>query len=153
VNNMSDNNEEQPRYIDPNSGAAPQPGGFVASVLPQETAGEDAGEARPDNDPQAAERAEGTEQGNTPDAPAGQPAGDAGADGADGTEDAPTGDSTEEQTEEQAEETEAQAKDYSELLSGGVKDVQDYLKEHPEEKDAVIAAEKQGQNRKTLVES
>lgn len=140
-----DDQKEEPRFIDPNSGAAPQPGGFVASVLPQETAGEDAGAARPDNDPQAAEREAGEDAGNTPDMQ-----GAAGADGADSTEDEQPQGETEGGDEE--EQPEAEAKDYSSVLSGGVKDVQKYLEAHPEEKDAVIAAEKQGKNRSTIVE-
>jgi len=58
----------------------------------------------------------------------------------------------EEPTEPDAEPDEDEG-EYSELLSGTVGDVQDYLEENPDERDAVVAAEKAGQNRKGIVES
>lgn len=87
---MSENNEEQRPYVDPNSGAAPQPGGFASAAPVAVSEG-------------------------------GEPAGG--------------------------------GKDYSELLSGSVKDVQGHIEKNPDEKDAIIAAEKKGENRKGIVEA
>jgi hypothetical protein len=171
--NMSKNEEEidWSTYVDPNSGAAPQPGGFVAhgesSVMP-EPAGSDIPQV-PDNDPEFEAKQEDAspveqegenpnadgqtgeqEPEETPASPAGeqeqgQPAEGEESGSSEGTEDAGTegeGDATEEES----------VKDYSEVLSGTNPEVQKYIDEHPDEKDAVIAAEKAGKNRAGIVE-
>lgn len=48
-------------------------------------------------------------------------------------------------------EGDSEEKDYSDVLSGSIPDVEKYINEHPDEKDAVIAAEKQGQGRKGIL--
>jgi hypothetical protein len=42
--------------------------------------------------------------------------------------------------------------DYAEVLSGTNDDVNDYIGEHPEEREAVLAAEREGQARKGILE-
>ncbi len=93
---MSENESEKP-YVDPNSGAAPQPGGFTAAPVARD---------------------ESADSGTT---------------------------------EESTEESEPQG-EYSELLSGKVEDVQKHIDKNPDQKDAIVAAEKDGQNRKGIVE-
>lgn len=135
----NDKKEELP-YVEPNSGATAQPGGFVAygaeSVMP---AGSDT-PAVPDNDPEfEAKQGEAGKavEGENPNGDGQQ--GDAGSEASA----SPSGDETEAgdntgSTEEN---------DYSELLEGNVPDVQKYLDEHPDEADAVKAAEKKGKGR------
>lgn len=119
---MSENSESTERYIDPNSGAAPQPGGFVAGSIPEQA--------------QAKESAT-----------------DAGQDGADPTEEAtPRAVETEPETEPETED-EGEGEDYSELLSQGVDKVNEYIEQNPDERDAVIEAERAGKNRKGITES
>jgi len=148
---MSKKSEDQPRFIDPNSGAASQPGGFVSSMVGTEApAGSDT-PAVPDNDPQAAARAEGTEVGNTPDmAPIeeskkGEP--EVSTEGGDGGNEEPKGDP------EPEPEPEPEAKDYTKLLDKNIPEVVKFLEKHPEEKDAVIEAEKAGKARAGIVDS
>lgn len=118
------------RYIDPNSGAAPQPGGFVAfgesNVQPEAI---EETEETTEETPETPEEPETPETPETPEEPTGE-------------------DETEESEEEEtpAEETPeepAEGKDYSDLLSKSVDEVTAYIDEHPEEKDAIIAAESQ----------
>ena len=121
---MSENTSEsetQP-YVDPNSGAAPQPGGFVAGAIPQE--------------------AQADEKSTT----------DAGQDGADETEETQPESGGEQPTGEEqgGEQPSEEQKDYSELLSKGVDEVNEYIEQNPEERDAVVQAEQAGKNRKGI---
>lgn len=122
------------RYIDPNSGAAPQPGGFVTPAA--------------DNPPQdipsfenQAQSEPAQEDWDNQDAPqpaeepqAEEPQADAEVEGEEGDADADDAESEEQD-------------DYSELLAGTVEDVLAYIEEHPEEKGAVQAAEAEGKDR------
>lgn len=134
---MSDN---QP-YIDPNSGAAPQPGGFanapVVSEEPQDSSTED-------RDPtyDATIETQAGPAGDQPGGESGDPVGtDVTEDGGnpDAGDGASEGDSDENSDEEDSDEAQS---DYAELLDKNVPEVQAYIDEHPEEKDAIIAAER-----------
>lgn len=129
-----DKKQEEAPFIDPNSGASMQPGAFVVSEQPGEGPALDS-----DADPVLAHTTE------TQAAPAGPQPGD---------EDAP--DASESGGEDDPGNADASAgeeKDYSELLSGTVAEVQAYLEQYPDEKDAVVKAEQSGQGRKGIVES
>lgn len=109
------------QYVDPNSGAAPQPGGFAVAAPVAVDASNEPAEAEP-----------------TVSEP------DAGADGADSTE--PAVEESDSSPEPEG------AKDYSDLLSGSIGDVEAYVADHPEERDAIIEAEQQGKARKGVLE-
>lgn len=109
------------RYVDPNSGAAPQPGGYARVHVAESQA-----------EPEVSVDAE--EEPAVPDEPVEEP--DSGDESSDG-EDAGEGEGS---------------SDYAELLSGTVAQVNEYLKDHADEKDAVVEAEKKGENRKGIVE-
>lgn len=115
---MSENQSEPARYVDPNSGAAPQPGGFAVGA-PVAADAPSADQAEPKAD--GADQAEPTEV----DEPAEVEDGGSEEDG---------------------------AKDYSDLLSGSVGDVEKYVEAHPEERDAIVEAEQQGKARKGILE-
>lgn len=149
--------QEKPRFVDPNSGAAPQPGG----IAPTPVVNEDA----PKQEEPPVDRVLDAER-ETQAGPAGEQPGDpdgTGLDPQDGDTDGETegepggGDVTEDGEAEDGGETEdgegePEEKDYSDVLSKGVPEVEQYIEDHPEEKDAVIAAEKQGKNRKGITE-
>lgn len=129
-------------FVDPNSGAAPQPGGYAGpeGVLnghgtPALTQFE--AEAS-EEEVEALEETDDDTPSDDTEADGGDADGDADADadGGDGDDDA-KGDDGEE----------AVAYDPSEH---SVKDVQAYLAENPDQHDAVIAAEQAGKNRSTL---
>lgn len=127
-------------YIDPNSGRAPQPGGFTAAPVvstdpedrdvdtdvqdpqdgaPSEQSTEEQLEEWAKGDEDSEDDDESTEQTEEPDA---------------------SGDADKEESQED-DSKEEPAKDYSELLSNNLPEVQAYLAEHPDEVDAVKAAE------------
>lgn len=132
------------RYIDPNSGAAPQPGGYANAPVQSEESQGGADEVRdptydatietqaapggdqPGGTSGEADGGDQTGDGGNPDAGDGaSPAGDGASPDGDGA-DTPSGDDS---------------SDYSELLDKNVPEIQEYIDEHPEEKDAIIAAE------------
>lgn len=166
---MSKNDKKELPYVEPNSGAAPQPGGFVAfgseSVMP---AGSDT-PAVPDNDPQyeakqgeASKAVEGEnpnkdgQQGDTstetPDGEAGEQEQGTPTEEEEAASEEQGGSEEEEQGGDAQPEPAPEEKDYSELLEKNVPDVQKYLDEHPDEAGAVKAAEKKGKGRAGVLE-
>ena len=119
------------RYVDPNSGAAPQPGGFAGPHAVE------VGHGSPNN--------EVVVPGVSQDASMGLPAEEdeqqAAADKALETQAVDLSDSGESDS----------GDDYSELLSGTVDEVNAYLDANPDKRDAVVEAEKNGANRKGIV--
>lgn len=115
-------------YIDPNSGRAPQPGGYAAAVVATDQV-ED--ESQVDEATEEETPTEETEQPETPTEEE-QPEQEQPAEE---EEQAPA---TEEGEGEQPTESE---KDYSELLDQNLGPIQEYLQEHPDELEAVKAAE------------
>ena len=145
---MSDDNE---RYIDPNSGAAPQPGGFASAKIQvsegeaePKASGKAQQESNPVDDAETEHSAASGDTSGTEGSGEGQSEAGAGASDPSGKSDGSDG--SEEDDSEEA------AKDYSELLDGNVPEVQKYLDKNPDEAEAVKAAEAEGQARKGIVE-
>lgn len=157
---------ESPDYsYDPNSGSAPQPGGFGHPGVSQaENPSEglpagDAAQVEPDPNPAATSDSEPRETEVTEGAEGdvNQLLSDPGA-GAGETpnefDNAPAEDGGNEPEPTEGAQTEVnqilsdagagdQSTDYSELLEKNLPEIEQYVEEHPEEKDAIIAAEEQ----------
>lgn len=124
--------DEKPEYINTNSGAAPQPGGYAGAdglllghgtLPPGYQATEDGIEPlEPEFDDSGL-----VEPANPVEVALGQQSD--GDDGDDGDE----------------------PSELQKALDGNMEDVKAYLAAHPDEKDAVIAGEKDGKNRSTLL--
>lgn len=152
---MSDD-EQQERYIDPNSGAAPQPGGFAVSVV--ETGKESPKQTNPPKDAtyEAAQEHSAAPAGSQPGNPDGENASEAGTteseDGGGNEAEVSAGASNDEgptttdESQGSADEADDQAgeeKDYSDVLAKKMPEVQRYMDQHPDEKAAIKAAEAQ----------
>ena len=167
---MSDN-----KYVDPNSGAAPQPGGFAGYEAAK------AGKGFAQGDLEADENLSPAQYDNAPDFGQEKSVSDVAAEAEADQQDSgdeqeqPTGspeqvlaeldensdtEAAEPGQEEQAVEDasiEHQGVDFSGGESAfdpsqyGVEEVNSYLAEHPEERDAVLAAEREGKARKGIL--
>lgn len=125
------------RYIDPNSGAAPQPGGFVTPAAENPPQDIPSFENQVQSEP-------AQEDWDNQDAP--QPAEEPQAEEPQEAQADAQGDDSDAEADADDAESEEQG-DYSELLAGTVEDVLAYIEEHPEEKEAVQAAEAEGKDR------
>lgn len=153
---MSENEKKKTEwFVDPNSGAASQPGGFVSpavrAVVPEETSVEET--PAEEVEETVAEEVEETveeEELSTEEVPAeeGAPA-DVETSTA-GSLNPRLGTSTEPEPEPEVE-PEPQ-EDFSEVLSGNLQDVRKFLEANPDKREALIEAEKAGKNRSGIVE-
>lgn len=152
---MSDDNkqDEAPPFIDPNSGAAPQPGGFVMQQATETSV--ESGSGDEDRDPVLDHEIEtqAGPAGEQPGNPDGENVSESGQSedvSGDGNPDATSGASDDDADDADAEDDGEEEKDYSELLSQNADVVKKYIDENPEEKDAVKAAEAEGRNRSSI---
>lgn len=132
---------EQARYVDPNSGAASQPGGFAIGSVETSERSE---QAEPATDPayDAAIEHSAAPAGEQPANPDGVNAGE-------------SGESAEEQGagNSDPEPGASEDQDFSEVLEGSVADVENHVRRNPQDKDAIIAAEqKRDKPRKGVLE-
>lgn len=136
------------QYIDPNSGAASQPGGIFVGGY-EGAATESEAPTAPDTEPGApaeGEKPEGEtpETPETPEAPEGDGEGEK-LDGEGGGEEGPESEVGADGGDEGAPAEGFNPSDHT------VAEVLAYIAENPDQKDAVIAAEKDGKNRTTVV--
>lgn len=149
-------------YIDPNSGAAPQPGGASTTALIEEvtqaevvetgkveTEGTELIETEPGTDVGTDPNAAPDPEGDAADGDATTPLADADAGGVEDVEDDGTGEG------DQDDDGSNPVEDFDPAAPGSysVAQVLAYIAAHPDAKDAVVEAEKTSKNRKTIVES
>lgn len=140
------------RYVDPNSGGAPQPGSYAGPHAaekgfgppPVDAAGEGVLEEEVVPSAYVAPGTEGSAELESAEEPED-----------DEPEDEPDEDPEPEESDEDEPEPEEEpeAKDYSELLAENQPVVLEYIAAHPDEKEAVQAAEAAGQNRKGIADA